>query len=481
LRFIERMRDRGDDLGAARALSEQEDVVRIMTIHKSKGLEFPVVFVAGLNKKFNKSDMNQSALLHKSLGFGTLWIDPDKRMSMPTLPYLAIKERMTEDLIAEEMRILYVALTRAKEKLILLGTLRDADKTINGWQQALNQQHWLLPAYMRSAASTYLDWVGPCLIRHEQAEALHDRAGRTPDRTVLSGDRSSWRIMIIPASGLVQTQPERAVQNAERLQKISEWLPVTDRSHWEKDVRRRLEWLYPYRQSTVSMAKQTVTEIKAQQEYFSEGHDDTLMATALPKFSADRPRFMQNGALSATERGTALHIMMQHIDFQANGDIETIRKQGIRLVDMEILTHDQEASLDYERIAQFLQSPIGEKIRNADKVTRECPFSLTLDTSNVYSNWTDPGRESVLVQGVIDCLIEDKDGLTLLDYKTDRLNGRFPSEELAKRELIRRYHTQLDLYKQAIETIWKRPVAKAGLYAFDGGYFVDLVMEGEWR
>lgn len=137
--------------------------------------------------------------------------------------------------------------------------------------------------------------------------------------------------------------------------------------------------------------------------------------------------------------------------------------------------------MDYERIAQFLQSPIGEKIRNADKVTRECPFSLTLDTSNVYSNWTDPGRESVLVQGVIDCLIEDKDGLTLLDYKTDRLNGRFPSEELAKRELIRRYHTQLDLYKQAIETIWKRPVAKAGLYAFDGGYFVDLVMEGEWR
>lgn len=481
LRFIERMRDRGDDLGAARALSEQEDVVRIMTIHKSKGLEFPVVFVAGLSKKFNKSDMNQPALLHKSLGFGTRWIDPVKRMSMPTLPYLAIKERMNEDLIAEEMRILYVALTRAKEKLILLGTLRDADKTIRAWQRALNQTHWLLPAYTRSTASSFLDWVGPCLIRHRQAEVLHDRAGQTPDRTTVSNDRSAWRIIVIPASGLVEPQHERPVQNAERLERIRRSQPVTVDSSWKKEARRRLEWLYPFRQSTVSMVKQTVTEIKAQQDYFSEGHDDRLISPALPGFSGDRPRFMQNGELSATERGTALHIMMQHIDFQANGDIETIRKQGLELVDREILTHDQEASLDYRRIAQFLQSPIGEKIRNADKVTRECPFSLALDTSNVYSDWSDPGHEPVLVQGVIDCLIEDKEGLTLLDYKTDRLSGKFQTEELTRQALIRRYRVQLDLYKQAIETIWKRPVAKTGLYAFDGGYFIDLAMEGELR
>ncbi|WP_397311122.1 3'-5' exonuclease, partial [Paenibacillus darwinianus] len=133
LRFIERMRDSGGDLGTARALGEQEDVVRIMSIHKSKGLEFPVVFVAGLGKTFNMQDLNGSFLLHKQLGFGPKLVDTDLRVSYPTLPYLAVRRRMRMETLAEEMRVLYVAMTRPKEKMFLLGTVADAGKAVDRW------------------------------------------------------------------------------------------------------------------------------------------------------------------------------------------------------------------------------------------------------------------------------------------------------------------------------------------------------------
>ena len=139
LRFIERMKESGGDLGTARALGEQEDVVRIMSIHKSKGLEFPVVFVAGMAKMFNQRDLNDAFLLHKELGFGPRFVDTALRVSYPTLPSLAIKRRMKLELLAEEMRVLYVALTRAREKLYLLGTVKSLDKLLRGWGRHLSR------------------------------------------------------------------------------------------------------------------------------------------------------------------------------------------------------------------------------------------------------------------------------------------------------------------------------------------------------
>ncbi|EST12890.1 helicase-exonuclease AddAB subunit AddA [Sporolactobacillus laevolacticus] len=477
LRFIDRMRENGGDLGEARALSEQEDVVRIMTIHKSKGLEFPVVFVAGMNKRFNLRDTAEAALLHKDLGFGTKWINPDLRMSVPTLPYLAIKERMKADAIAEELRILYVAVTRAKEKLILLGTVKDAEKQADKYRMSLHVRDWLLPEDVRAAASTFFDWVVPSVARHHSSESLHQLIGNDPDITAISADDSSWTIQVIAATGLSQGQGEQQKINRDRLVRLEKGKSVVSHSGLQDEVAARLEWTYPEQAATASMAKQTVTEIKAQQDYFSAGTDDRLMVDQdrFSSISRDRPQFLQKSALSAAESGTALHLLMQHLDLKRVASLEQIKAQGQMLVQKELITDVQERSFDYGAVEAFFQTTIGKKMLSAVKITRECPFSLALGTNEVYSLWKrSKHQESVLVQGVIDCIIEDEDGLILLDYKTDHLSSRFATKDAAVEELKRRYQMQLGMYRRAIERIWKRKVAKVGLYAFDGGYFVDL-------
>ena len=158
LRFIDRMRESGGDLGTARALGEQEDVVRIMSIHKSKGLEFPVVFAAGLGKSFNRRDLHSPFLMHKQLGFGPRFVDTELRVAYPTLPYLAIRQRLGMESLAEEMRILYVALTRPKEKMFLVGTVGDAAKQLQRWQSALDA-HGRLPDFRIAGAGRFLDWL----------------------------------------------------------------------------------------------------------------------------------------------------------------------------------------------------------------------------------------------------------------------------------------------------------------------------------
>jgi ATP-dependent helicase/nuclease subunit A len=481
LRFIERMRENGGDLGEARALSEQEDVVRIVTIHKSKGLEFPVVFIAGMNKRFNMRDTAEAALLHKDLGFGTKWINPELRTSVPTLPYLAIKERMKSDAIAEELRILYVAVTRAKEKLILIGTVKDAQKQVDKCKSTLQTRDWLLPEDSRASASTFFDWVMPSVARHRGAEALHQLLDDEPDKTAISGDHSSWMVQIITASGLSLGQGKRQELNRERLQQLEHGKSVVTHSGVQDEVAARLQWNYPKSASTASMAKQTVTEIKAQQDYFSSGTDDRLLSDP-DRFSSigrDRPQFLQQSALSAAERGTALHLLMQHLDLKKVGNKQQIMEQGVALVEKEVITDLQEQSFDYDAVVEFFQTPIGRKMLMASQVTRECPFSLALATNEVYPSWKRTSeQESVLVQGVIDCIIEGEDGLILLDYKTDHLTNRFPTQKEAIAELKRRYEVQLGLYRQAIERIWKRKVALVGLYAFDIGCFIDLTIGG---
>ena len=206
LRFIERILERGDDMGTARALGEQEDVVRIMTIHKSKGLEFPVVFVAGLGRRFNTQDLMKRFLLHKDFGFGSQFIDPRKRIKYTTLSQLAIKRKMKMELIAEEMRVLYVALTRAKEKLILIGTVKDANKEMEKWLDAREHSEWLLPDHIRAGASCYLDWIAPSLYRHRDSEMLLELGqGSIPDE--IYGYDTSWKVEVVDGNTLLAPEP----------------------------------------------------------------------------------------------------------------------------------------------------------------------------------------------------------------------------------------------------------------------------------
>ncbi|MBU9711506.1 helicase-exonuclease AddAB subunit AddA [Evansella tamaricis] len=475
LRFIERMQERGDDLGTARALGEQEDVVRIMTIHKSKGLEFPVVFVAGMNKRFNIQDLHGSYLLHKDLGFGSKYIDPKLRVAYPTLPQLAIKKRMHMETLAEEMRVLYVALTRAKEKLYLVGSVNEAEKTVEKWNGFLSHTEWLLPAIDRQKGLSYLDWVGPAVSRHHSSRDLFTEGEESVQSKCddVRMDPSKWKVTVVDQESLQSSKVDEEKEETSIESAIYHLKPIPFGSDNGEMVKGRLEWKYSYTNSTIHRSKQTVSELK--QELHDEYSEKQFISGFQSKY-ADRPKFLQEKSLSATEMGTVMHAVMQHLPLTEQPTEEIIEKQVKLMVEKELLTKEQGEVVDVEKIARFFTTNIGKRMLTAKKIEREIPFSLGISASQAYSSWNGDEENTVIIQGVIDCVYEDADGkLVLLDYKTDKIEGRFPGGfEEGKEVLKERYSVQLSLYLQALESIWKETIDEAHLFFFDGAHVLTM-------
>jgi ATP-dependent helicase/nuclease subunit A len=501
LRFIERMRDSGGDLGTARALGEQEDVVRIMTIHKSKGLEFPVVFVAGLGKSFNRQDLNGSFLLHKQLGFGPRFVDTERRIGYPTLASLAIKRRMNKEMLAEEMRVLYVALTRPKEKLYLVGTVKSLAKELEAWGRSLECRSMTLPDYRLVEAKRLLDWIVPSVLRHSQASLLRDYgaigggiddSGRMADVPAeVRSDASQWKISIIAPESLPLSEAAAASESHtayyDRWNALKKTEPVDIRgssSSLRNEVQRLLTWNYPHQDAVGLFSKTSVTELKRSREQAElseeapaasivDGLDvgsraavqaeSGFLTRAGGPSSAKRPRFMERRKLNAAERGTAYHAVMQYIPLKPGLARHDVEQTMDEMVLKELLTEEQRSSIDPEVIHAFFASDIGRRLLSAHSVKRELPFSYALIAGEVYAEAQGDTREdTVLIQGVIDCLFEEEDGWVLLDYKTDSLAGR------TVEEVSQRYRLQIELYRRAVEHIWGRPVIGAYLYFFDG-------------
>ncbi|MBE4909282.1 helicase-exonuclease AddAB subunit AddA [Bacillus luteolus] len=475
LRFIERMQDRGDDLGTARALGEQEDVVRLMTIHKSKGLEFPVVFVGGLSKQFNMMDLNKKYLLDKELGFGSKFVNPKLRISYPTITLSTMKKKMKLELIAEEMRVLYVALTRAKEKLYLVGTVKEFQKQTEKWQDELENKNWLLSDHRRALAKSYMDWIGPALIRHKDCELLRGEGAtiqRVPEE--IKNDSAKWLVELIHSGSLQEVFIDDKENDAELLEALKSGSPVAVESPFKDKIISQLEWVYPNQLAASHRSKQTVTEIKRQHDSIDESSSTEFIRKMKPKL-ADRPRFMQEKSLTPAEKGTAMHMVMQHIDFAKDMNEASLREQIAKMVNTELLTSEQAEGIDIANIVGFFHTEIGKRLTKAPYCKREIPFSLALPANEAYAKWEQAEEENILVQGVIDCIFEDENRLTLIDYKTDAITGRYKGGfEEAKPILEERYRTQIELYTKAIEYIWKKPLTHRYLYYFDGGHLLKL-------
>ncbi|WP_163537108.1 helicase-exonuclease AddAB subunit AddA [Gracilibacillus sp. YIM 98692] len=470
LRFIERMEEKGEDLGAAKALGEQEDVVRIMTIHKSKGLEFPLVIVGGLNKEFNKQDIRQKYLLHKELGFATKYIDPIKRIMYPTLIYHAFKEEMYREMLAEEMRVLYVALTRAKEKLVLIGTVTSLEKKKKKWERVLNDNKWVLPSYYRLESLSYLDWVGAALIRHQHGELLRSDSFASISSTDLLKDSSIWNVARIHSSVFHKIDETTRQTIDELANAIHEWKPlVLNNSTLQEVVDEKLNYKYPYSDASFYRAKQTVTEMKRQYEV-KDMYSDAQLIEPFRAPIRKRPQFMQQEkTLSKAEIGTAMHTVMQHIPRKEQWDQIDVIEFVSQLEQQELLTEDEAEAIDMSGIVQFFETDIGKRFSTAKHVEREIPFSLTLPAKEVYPSWSDEQQERIFLQGVVDCLIKTDDGWILLDYKTDQLSDNMTEESLKQRYLV-----QIELYAKAIEEIWEQPVCEKYLYFFDKGLLVEM-------
>ncbi|MGG1552683.1 helicase-exonuclease AddAB subunit AddA [Paenibacillus ferrarius] len=486
LRFIERMKESGGDLGTARALGEQEDVVRIMSIHKSKGLEFPVVFVAGMSKMFNQRDLNEPFLLHKELGFGPRYVDTRLRVSYPTLPSLAIKKRLKLEMLAEEMRVLYVALTRAREKLYLVGTVKSLDKLLRNWGRMLSRSEWYLPDFELAKAKSYLDWVGPAVLRHPDAAAWRERIGISNDTSDvrLLKDGSAWRVSVYtPESLLFEDGAAEAddVPDLIRLEALRAGEHVQTEGKWQAQLEANLSWQYAFSEASKRFAKTTVSEMKrlselnrlsAEQE-FPAALGQALEETKVKKGALGtiwrRPKFMSDKKLTAAEIGTVVHAVMQNLTLDSKPTQAGIEATLDEMLRKQTLTLAQREVVDIPVMLTFFDTPVGQRMLAARNVQREVPFSYGLPAGEVYGD-DDPAfqGETVLIQGVIDCLFEDELGLVLVDYKTDAVRGS------GDEELKQRYEKQISLYARAVEEIWKRPVRGRFLYFFDGARLLEM-------
>ncbi|UQZ32945.1 ATP-dependent helicase [Paenibacillus sp. PK3_47] len=505
--FINRLRENGGDLGAAGGTGEEAGGVRIMTIHKSKGLEFPVVFLAGMAKPFNRQDLYSPFLMHKELGFGPRFVERETRVSYPTLPYLAINRRSKLELLAEEMRVLYVGLTRPRDKMILVGTVRDLPRTVSGWSRMQSREELLLADHLLARGRSYLDWVGPALIRHPGAAILRKLGGTEGTvSTVLHSDDSNWSIRVLASSelgsGSFAAGNDEDAQNGERSQanealRRGRAVPFFATPS-KPEITKRLEWQYPYAAASGIPAKTSVTELKSMLSMQDQPSFDLLeevrsadsgqgrnRIAGADSLHLQRPKFMEKRGLSGTERGTAYHTVMQHIPLDGPVDRQVLEMTMAHLTRVAILTAEQAEAVDLDDVEAFCASELGQRLQQAAWKRREQPFSYMVPAGEAYRGLDFLGgavsglseeqragsaRQAVMIQGVIDCLFREDGRLILLDYKTDAV-----LEHKGGLEALReRYRFQLELYSKALYDILGEPVDEIWLYFFDGGHAVKL-------
>ena len=458
INFINKLRKSSGDMGSAKVLGENEDVVRIMSIHKSKGLEFPVVFVCGSGKQFNLIDLNNNILYHEELGFGPELVDLDKRVSYPTLPKEAIKQRIRLETLSEEVRILYVAFTRAKEKLIITGAVNGLEKWITKCcNAAALDRDIILPSEVLKGKS-YLDWIGMAICKHRDGESLRELVGAND--ISIKDDLSTWSVKTWTKSDLIVDKKNSDVDeiNEENL------LINFDCSSVDKEIERRLDFRYKFRESTLIKSNFSVCELK------KKNFEQVPVIDTEELFKEDicniKPKFLQEErGLTAAEKGTAMHFVMQKVDLSRVSTIEEIKVQLKELVDRELLSKEEYKVISPYKVKKFFISKLGERMLSAhnrgDIVYRELPFYTEIDVHRIDPDLPkDVEGDKVRLQGVIDSFFYEDNEVILLDYKTDYV------EQGNEEELINKYRMQIQYYKEALEKITKTKIKECYLYSF---------------
>lgn len=451
LQLMDKMKEDGLDLAPAKVVSEKEDVVRIMSIHKSKGLEFPVVFVADMGKAFNRRDTQDQILFHNRLGIGLKQYDPEWRMSYPTLIWSGIAAQLRWEGTAEEERILYVAMTRARDQLILTGHSSHIDHDWQRWTSRLN------PAQAKS----YFDWVMPAALAPFGAKADADYA-----RPGAAWQDAVWQVRIaraVPAG----TVEEGAYDGEPRLEALRRGdLTGTPVPSWLDE---QLSWQYAYPQAVRTAAKFSVSEVKRR---YQELHSDELQdeaalsvpaAAVIPTAPGEDDAFAalppwlagEEAAVSGAQRGTAMHKALQYITPTSDQTTATLRREIDAFVRQGLLSREEAKLVYVPVLAAFCQSDIGRRMAESPELHREYPFTVLLAGGDPLPE-TETG-EQILIQGVIDCLFREDDAWILVDYKSDRLETADAFRS--------RYAVQLTLYKRAVEQITHRPVEETYIYS----------------
>ncbi|MBD7916354.1 helicase-exonuclease AddAB subunit AddA [Clostridium sp. Sa3CUN1] len=467
INFINKLRNSSGDMGSAKVLGENEDVVRIMSIHKSKGLEFPVVFTSGFGKQFNLMDLNKSILYHDDLGLGPDYVDLEKRNSYSTLAKEAIKKKILFETLSEEMRILYVAFTRAKEKLIITGATRDLEKSISRWISAASIDEEIVPPSEVLKGKSYLDWIGMAICKHRDGEDLRNYIGSK--NSLIVNDFSTWKVKMWSKNDLSVEKDEVAVdENSE-----DELFIYSDINYIDKEIRRRLDYEYKYSLASGLPSNVSVSDLK--RSLYENEDDDVLTVNIFKDKEVIKPKFLQEKkGLSASERGTAVHFIMQKLNLEKVNTREEIKEQIDNMRSSNLLSEEEVKAVDKINFIGFFRSNLGKRMLSAYNenklVKRELPFYTEISSLNIDSTLPEKlyGKENVRLQGIIDCIFEEEDGIVLLDYKTDYV------VEGMEEEIIEKYRVQLKYYKDAVEKITGKRVKESYLYLFGLGKEVSI-------
>ena len=434
---------------AAMQTTHASSGVRIMSIHKSKGLEFPVVILSDLARRFSNMDFQSSVLVHPQLGLGPVCVDTRRHIQYPTIARQALERTLRREAKAEELRVLYVAMTRAKEKLVMVHTQANAGGRVADLM-ALSDCP-VLPEAVDSGKCMG-DWIMLPLLQRSEAGALRAFAGQNSEGRFFA-EETPWTVCV--HDGLQFAAPvQQSDAAAEERAPQREELPADFAA---------LSYRYPYAEQTAFPAKLTATQLKGRaiDEEISENTTlpPRLRNLCKPKFLAGKT------ALTGAERGTALHLVMQDLDFFCEPNEQSVREQIEKLRAQRKLTDEQANAVDVRAIVRFLRSDLAARIRKSKQVEREYRFSLLRPVRDFSSLDAD---DSVLLQGVVDCFFEEDGELVVVDFKTDHVS-RAQLDERAEH-----YRPQLEAYSMALTRVMGKKVKEKVLYFFSAGEEVRL-------
>ena len=443
INFIDKVKTSSGDMGSAKLIGESENVIRIMSIHKSKGLEFPVVFLCGTGKKFNLQDLNNSILLHQDIGIGPKYIDKDRKIEYNTIAQEAIKIQSKKETISEEMRVLYVALTRAKEKLIITGLSKDLQKSLNEKEQLLEiyKKQGKINFSLVEKYVSYLDWI----------ELVYLKNKENIDSIIKLNEYRKGKFL-----KEIHTEEKETIDVQKMLKEHAE---TEEEKKMREQIEEKLKYKYQYACKMEVPTKTSVTKLKQMQEDENEKDiedlleekDRVVQLTQIPKFMEEKQK------LTSMQKGTLMHLCVQKLDESKEYSREDIIEFVSKLLKDGIISEVEKQAINIDVLYKYTKSELFTSLKSAKEIYKEQPFYINIPAKDVYDDAND---EMILVQGIIDLYyINDKNELILVDYKTDYI----PKGKTVNLE--EKYRVQLDLYKKALENSLKRKVDKAMIYA----------------
>ena len=505
-RFIEKMQEHDQDLGVAPTQLDT-NTVNVMTIHGSKGLQFPVVFLINTNHHFNNAAVRENAVVDPNSGVGIKVMD-QQRLVYDTPQRQIILNNIQQGERAEDLRVLYVALTRAEQRLIITASFnetRRGQKLVeawNGWQKAFQSNQQLIGSQLRISVKSFMDWIGLALARYsKQFNAA---------KLSISGDDITDKGIILEDSPLntgkgftgMATEPFFVAQTftatdvEQQLEKLTKPINVADevgsqslKSPSAKEIDQVLAFRYPHEVATKTTAYQSVTDVKrvfedpdnremGQWDYEQQRKVKNRGLYLRNDFAT--PQFIQQGDQSpaATEVGTATHLVFQKLPLNDKEiTVKQVQKEIQQLVKEHLINSAVAPFINMEGIAAFFQTDPGRQIiANGQNYHREEPFAMIMNGHELFKEVQARDDERILVHGIIDGYLETPKGITLVDYKTDHINPQYREFELAK--ITGRYRGQLELYRQALNIMKPIPVVQMGLYLVELGEFIPFEIEG---